>query len=189
MFAKILPKKPRRRYVKMLKTIKIVGLAVTMITAALGAMPAFADPKQMLIDKDWGAYRYDDDGGRMCFVSSVPSQSKGDYDPNNRGETRVFVSHGPDRAERNVVQIVAGYRYKAQSDVTMTIDGKKFTLFTIEDRAFASSEEDDLRMISAMKRGSEMTIVGTSSRGTKTTDSYSLAGFTKTKSVIDKTCK
>jgi hypothetical protein len=44
-------------------------------------------------------------------------------------------------------------------------------------------------MIAAMKRGSSMTIVGTSSRGTKTTDKYSLSGFTKTKSVIDKTCK
>ena len=71
----------------------------------------------------------------------------------------------------------------------MNIDGKKFTLFTIEDRAYASSEEDDQQMIAAMKRGSKMTIIGTSSRGTKTTDRYSLSGFTKTKSVIDKTCK
>ena len=179
----------RRRYVKMLKVIKIVGLVLGLLPVALGALPAKADPKKMLIEKDWGAYRYDDNAGRMCFVSSVPKESKGKYDPNNRGETRVFVSHGPDKAERNVVQIVAGYRYKPQSDVTVTIDGKKFTLFTIEDRAYASSEEDDLRMIAAMKRGSNMTIVGISSRGTQTTDKYSLAGFTKTKSVIDKTCK
>ena len=173
----------------MLKAIKIVGLILGLLPVAFGALPASADPKKMLIEKDRGAYRYDDSAGRMCFISSVPTESKGKYDPNNRGETRVFVSHGPDKAERNVVQVVAGYRYKPQSDVTMTIDGKKFTLFTIEDRAFASSEEDDLRMIAAMKRGSSMTIIGTSSRGTKTTDKYSLSGFTKTKSVIDKTCK
>ena len=173
----------------MLKTIKIVGLLFGLFTAAFGALPAIAAPNEMLIEKDWGAYRYDDTAGRMCFVSSVPKESTGKYDPNNRGETRVFVSHGPDKSERNVVQVVAGYRYKPQSDVTMNIDGKKFTLFTIEDRAYASSEEDDQRMIAAMKRGSKMTIIGTSSRGTKTTDRYSLSGFTKTKSVIDKTCK
>ena len=173
----------------MLKTIKIVGLLFGLFTAAFGALPAIAAPNEMLIEKDWGAYRYDDTAGRVCFVSSVPKESNGKYDPNNRGETRVFVSHGPDKSERNVVQVVAGYRYKPQSDVTMNIDGKKFTLFTIEDRAYASSEEDDLRMIAAMKRGSSMTIIGTSSRGTKTTDKYSLSGFTKTKSVIDKTCK
>ena len=179
----------RRQNVSMLRTIKTLGLSVCLLTVAFGALPAKADPKKMLIEKDWGAYRYDDSAGRMCFISSVPKESAGKYDPNNRGETRVFVSHGPDKAERNVVQVVAGYRYKPQSDVTMTIDGKKFTLFTIEDRAFASSEEDDSRMIAAMKRGSSMTIVGISSRGTKTTDKYSLSGFTKTKSVIDKTCK
>ena len=65
---------------------------------------------------------------------------------------------------------------------------KRQTLFTIEGRAYAESEEDDIAMIRAMKRGSKMTVVGTSSRGTKTTDTYSLSGFTKTKNLIDKTC-
>ena len=173
----------------MFRLSRMMGVFTLVIATSFAAAPAFAEPVQMLIEKDWGAYRYDDTAGRMCFVSSVPKESKGKYDPNNRGETRVFVSHGPDKSERNVVQVVAGYRYKPQSDVTMNIDGKKFTLFTIEDRAYASSEEDDQRMIAAMKRGSKMTIIGTSSRGTKTTDRYSLSGFTKTKSVIDKTCK
>ena len=173
----------------MFRLSRMMGVFTIVTAASFAAAPAFAEPVQMLIEKDWGAYRYDDTAGRMCFVSSVPKESKGKYDPNNRGETRVFVSHGPDKSERNVVQVVAGYRYKPQSDVTMNIDGKKFTLFTIEDRAYASSEEDDQRMIAAMKRGSKMSIIGTSSRGTKTTDRYSLSGFTKTKSVIDKTCK
>ena len=171
----------------MIRALKKIVFVSGILAVTVCSSIAFADPKEMLVEKDWGAYRYDDNAGRMCFVSSVPVESKGKYDPNNRGETRVFVSHGPDKAERNVVQIVAGYNYKPQSDVTLNIDGKKFNLFTIEDRAFATSEEDDLRMITAMKRGSKMTIVGISSRGTKTTDKYSLAGFTKTKSVIDKT--
>ena len=173
----------------MFRLSRMMGVFTIVIATSFAAAPAFAEPVQMLIEKDWGAYRYDNDASRICFVSSVPKESKGKYDTNNRGETRVFVSHGPDKSERNVVQVVAGYRYKPQSDVTMNIDGKKFTLFTIEDRAYASSEEDDQRMIAAMKRGSKMTIIGTSSRGTKTTDRYSLSGFTKTKSVIDKTCK
>jgi hypothetical protein len=75
------------------------------------------------------------------------------------------------------------------SAVDVSIDGKKFKLFTIEGRAYAESEEDDVAMVRAMKRGRKMTVVGTSSRGTVTTDSYSLSGFTKTKNLIDKTCK
>ena len=166
-----------------------MGVLTLVIAAGFAAAPAFAEPLQMLIEKDWGAYRYDNDGSRICFVSSVPTKSKGKYDPDNRGDIRVFVSHGPGKAERDVVQVIAGYRYKAQSDVTLSIYGKSFKLFTLEDRAYAESEEDDDAMITAMKRGTKMSIVGMSSRGTVTTDSYSLAGFTKTKSIIDKTCK
>ena len=173
----------------MFRLSRMMGVFTLVIATSFAAAPAFAEPVQMLIEKDWGAYRYDDDASRICFVSSVPTTSKGKYDPENRGDIRVFVSHGPGKAERDVVQVIAGYRYKAQSDVTLSIDGKSFKLFTLEDRAYAESEEDDRRIIVQMKRGNKMTIIGTSSRGTKTTDTYSLAGFTKTKAVIDKTCK
>ena len=173
----------------MLKISKVINVFIFVIVTSFVVPTAFAEPVEMLVSKDWGAYRYDNDGSRICFISSVPTKSKGKYDPKNRGDIRVFVSHGPGKAERNVVQVIAGYRYKPQSDVSLTIDGKSFKLFTIEDRAYAESEEDDLRIITLMKRGARMTVVGISSRGTKTTDIYSLSGFTKTKAVIDKTCK
>lgn len=169
---------------------KKIGFIVSLALVSFGlSVTAQAKPVEMLVHKDWAAYRADDDSGRICFISSVPTKSQGKYDPKNRGETRVYVSHGPGKAERNVVQVIAGYKYKAQTDVKVSIDGKKFTLFTIEGRAYAESEEDDVAMIKMMKRGSKMTVVGVSSRGTKTTDTYSLSGFTKTKQLIDKTCK
>ena len=173
----------------MVEKSKIAAFFTIVMMTSFATLPAEADPVRMLMERDWGAYRYDDKNGRICFASSVPKKSTGKYDPDNRGDVHVFVSHGPGKAERNVVQVIAGYRYKPQSDVTVKIDKKTFTLFTIEDRAYAESEEDDIRIIAAMKRGSTMTVIGTSSRGTKTTDTYSLLGFTKVKSVIDKTCK
>ena len=173
----------------MLKASTIISVFTFVILTSFVAPKAFAEPVEMLVSKKWGAYRYDNDGSRICFISSVPTKSEGKYDPKNRGDIRVFVSHGPGKAERDVVQVIAGYRYKAQSDVTLSIDGKSSKLFTLEDRAYAESEEDDRRIIMQMKRGNKMTIIGTSSRGTKTTDTYSLAGFSKTKAVIDKTCK
>ena len=172
-----------------LKASTIIVVFTFVILTSFVTPKAIAEPVEMLVSKKWGAYRYDNDGSRICFISSVPIKSEGKYDPKNRGDIRVFVSHGPGKAERDVVQVIAGYRYKPQSDVSLNIDGKAFKLFTIEDRAYAESEEDDRRIITLMKRGSRMTIVGISSRGTKTTDTYSLSGFTKTKAVIDKTCK
>jgi len=170
--------------------MRLFRLAFITMTLAAGLVTAaLAQPVQMLVEKDWAAYRVDDDGKRTCFISSVPTKSEGKYDPANRGETRVYVSHGPVPEERNVVQLLAGYKYKKQTDVKVTIDGRNFTLFTLEGRAYAESEEDDIAMIKAMKSGNKMTVVGVSSRGTTTTDTYSLAGFTKTKNLIDKTCK
>ena len=168
------------------KTFVFVAVVMAGLASASGAMAS--DPQRMLTEKDWQAFRVEDDKGRTCFISSVPTKSVGKYDPANRGEVRVFVSHGPNKAERNVVQFVAGYKHKKHSDVTVKIDSKTFTLFTLEGRAYAESEEDDIALIRAMKRGSRMTVVGVSSRGTKTTDTYSLSGFTKTKNLIDKTC-
>ena len=172
---------------KTTRNLLVMGMAAAMVMLS-GLSAQAAEPKRMLSEKDWEAFRVDGDKGRTCFISSLPTKSKGKYDPNNRGEVRVFVSHGPGKAERNVVQFTAGYKHKKHSDVTVNIDGRKFTLFTIEGRAYAESEEDDIAMIRAMKRGNKMTVVGTSSRGTKTTDTYSLSGFTKTKNLIDKTC-
>ena len=171
----------------------VLLMAATAMTALFGTMlfgtmSMAAEPQRMLTERDWQAFRVDEGKDRTCFISSVPTKSTGKYDPENRGEVRVFVSHGPNKAERNVVQFVAGYKHKKHSDVTVKIDGKKFTLFTIEGRAYAESEVDDIAMIRSMKRGKKMTVVGTSSRGTKTTDIYSLSGFTKAKNLIDKTC-
>jgi hypothetical protein len=173
---------------KMTRKPFVMGMAAVMVMLS-GVTAQAAEPKRLLSEKDWEAFRVDDDKGRTCFISSLPTKSTGKYDPDNRGEARVFVSHGPGKAERNVVQFTAGYKHKKHSDVKVNIDGKTFTMFTIEGRAYAESEEDDIAMIRAMKRGSKMTVVGTSSRGTKTTDTYSLAGFTKVKALIDKTCK
>ena len=160
-----------------------------MIVTSFAGISALAATVEMLVSKDWRAYRYDKDGIRTCFISSVPVKSAGKYDPKNRGDIHVFVSHGPGKGDRNVVQVIAGYTYKAHSDVSINIDGKRFNLYTHEARAYAVTEEDDRRIIALMRRGSRMTVIGTSSRGTKTTDTYSLSGFTKTKTVIDKTCK
>ena len=86
---------------------------------------------------------------------------RGDYDRNNRGETRVFVTHGPGKADRNVVSVLAGYKYKKQSDVTFAIDGKDNTLFTMDNRAWALPE-DDAHLVTKMKRGNKLIVTGIS---------------------------
>ena len=104
------------------------------------------------------------------------------------GRTRIFVSHFG-KSDRNVVSVLAGYKYQKQSDVTFNIDGKETVLFTQDNRAYSFNEADDATLVTGMKRGSKLTVTGISSRGNKTIDEYSLSGFTKAKALLDKLCK
>ena len=135
---------------------------------------------------DWSVLRQETDAGRLCYITSEPIEKKGDYNKSNRGETRVFVTHGPGKAERDVVSIVAGYVFKKQSEVELNIDGKKQSFFTLEDRAWSFGQDEDKKIIRNMKRGNKLTVTGVSSRGNKTIDVYSLSGFTKAKQMLDK---
>ena len=70
------------------------------------------------------------------------------------------------------------------------IDGNKpFKLFTKDDSAWTVDAATDGAIAEAMRKGRSMTIIGTSARGTKTTDTYSLAGYTAAQGAIDKECK
>ena len=137
---------------------------------------------------DWSVLRQETDAGRLCYIPGEPIEKKGDYNKSNRGETRVFVTHGPGKAERDVVSIVAGYVFKKQSEVELNIDGNKQSFFTLEDRAWSFGQDEDKKIIRNMKRGNKLTVTGVSSRGNKTIDVYSLSGFTKAKQMLDKIC-
>ena len=73
--------------------------------------------------------------------------------------------------------------------VKMSIGESTFKLFTTKEWAFAENAKLDERLITAMKRGSTLTVKGVSSRGTKTTDIYSLKGFTAAYKAINKACR
>jgi len=62
--------------------------------------------------------------------------------------------------------------------VSIALLGPGVSLFTSEGHAWARDTETDKAMVKAMMRGSTMIVKGTSWRGTKTTDTYSLKGFT-----------
>ncbi|MCE2516735.1 MAG: hypothetical protein J4F41_02635 [Alphaproteobacteria bacterium] len=137
----------------------------------------------------WKAYRAGSGGNSVCFITSTPIKLEGKYDRNNRGETRVFVTHhGRNGEDRGVVSSVAGYRFEEGRDVVFSIDGKAFNLFSDKTRAWATKPEQDRALVKSMKRGNKLKVTGVSSRGNKTIDTYSLKGFTAAMKKIDKAC-
>ncbi len=159
-------------------------IVICLFTTNLSA----SDKTQINQFNDWSVLRQETEAGRLCYITSEPIEKKGDYDKSNRGETRVFVTHGPGKAERDVVSIVAGYVFKKQSEVELSVDGNKQSFFTLEDRAWSIGQDEDKKIIRKMKAGNKLTVTGVSSRGNKTVDVYSLSGFTKAKQMLDKIC-
>jgi hypothetical protein len=126
------------------------------------------------------------DGKKICYMGSVPEKSEGDY--RRRDKTAILVSHRPDEKSFDVVSVEAGYAYKQDSDVTVLIGGATFTLYTVGGYAWADDAKTDRALIETMKRGRSMVIKGISSRGTLTTDTYSLIGFTAAHDAIGAAC-
>ncbi|MBX6322610.1 MAG: invasion associated locus B family protein [Rhodospirillaceae bacterium] len=160
-------------------------LAATLVLAA--GLAQAETPKAELIGKfdDWTAASFEEQAGKGCFVVSVPKKSEGKY--TRRDPTYVHVTHRPAMNTRDVVSVTAGYTYKPGSTVKVTIGDETFTLFTKEGAAWAD-DALDAKLVEAMKKGDTMVVEGTSSRGTLTTDTYSLAGFTAAYEAIGKAC-
>lgn len=127
-------------------------------------------------DRDWAAFSATVDGNKTCFVVSQPK----DMEPKNvsRDPVYFYVTRRPSDNISGQVSIVTGYPYQENSKTTVQIGSDTFTLFTRGDKAWIENIEEQARLIDAMKRGSTMIVRGTSTRGTLTTDTYSLSGIT-----------
>lgn len=165
-----------------------ITVLVSVFAASVPVTGAQAQNTPKLIDVfgKWEAYTYSEDGQKVCYMGSQPISAKGNY--TKRGKIYVMVTHRPALKLLNEVSFITGYTYKPGSDVDLRIDSKKFKLFTHDDSAWAVNSEEDRKLVRSMKAGSKMVVVGYSSRGTKTTDTYSLSGFTAAYNAISKAC-
>lgn len=163
----------------------IAAIAVWVIGLLFADSALAQNPKPVGRFGDWQALTFEADGKSGCYVIAEPIRKEGDY--TSRGKVYALVTHRPADKKLNVFTIIAGYAYKDGSDAVMQIDDRQFTLFTQEGMAWAD-DEDDPKIVDALKKGMGMVIRGTSSRGTETVDTYSLTGFTKAYDAIGESC-
>jgi hypothetical protein len=168
-----------------LRRLSIVTfLAPVILFGALA--PAGAADKVLGLFGDWGAQTFSEGKNTGCSMWSQPTKDEGQY--SKRGAIYAYITHRPWDKRVNEVSISAGYTYKEESTVQIRIGGQKFTLFTNGETAWSRSPKEDKALVEAMKRGNTMIVSGVSSRGTQTTDTYSLIGFTKAYQAIGKAC-
>ena len=170
-----------------MKILRPVPTAFALILIAATAPVHAQDTVPIGNFGDWEAYKESEGGKAVCYVGSQPKKAKGKY--KKRGETYILVTHRPAEKSLNVISIKAGYTYQSGSEVDLVIGETTFKMFTDAGHAFAYDTKTDGAIVKAMIRGARMIIKGTSSRGTQTTDTYSLKGFTASYKAINKACE
>ncbi|WP_422369522.1 invasion associated locus B family protein [Pelagibius sp.] len=159
----------------------------TALAAAFVPSGARAQGVERLGDfADWSAFKFTEGDSVTCFIASEPTKAEGNYTA--RGEIHAMVTRRPAEDRIDEVSIQAGYVYQENAPVEIQVGAMKVKLFTQGETAWAVDNPTDRKLVDAMIRGSTMVVRGVSSRGTQTTDTYSLSGFTKAYRAIERAC-
>ncbi len=136
---------------------------------------------------DWTAYTFADTDGKVCYMATAPEKSTGKY--KIRDDVFLIVTHRLGDKSFDVVNSVAGYTYKKGSKPTLKVDKlQEIALISHADTAWGKDSATDTKLVKQMKKGGKVVLRGTSKRGTKTTDTFSLKGFSKAYDAINKAC-
>ncbi len=165
--------------------MKLKAMVVAVAAMILPWAGMAADPVQIGTFTDWRAYTFDDPGGKICYVVSEPKKEQGNY--TRRGDVYFLVTHRPSGNVFDEVSVIIGYTFKEGSEPTATIGNKTFKFYSEGDAAWVF-QKDEATLVREMKAGATMVVRGTSSRGTLTTDTYSLSGVTAALNKIDQEC-
>jgi hypothetical protein len=138
---------------------------------------------------DWGAYAASPGGSKVCFALAKPKTSKTEPAGRNRDQSYMFISSRPAENVKNEVSVIIGYPFKTSSDATAEIGGAKFAMYTQNDGAWIKNVTEEARMVDAMRKGADLTVKGTSGRGTQSTDQFSLKGLAQALDKIEQECK
>jgi len=168
------------------------ALALVLISAAV-VSPAFAakkkaaakpkavseQPTLLGVSKDWTAYQANSADGKVCYALSKPvstAPAGGARDP-----MFIMISTWPGRSVHDELQIVPGYTYKDGEAVFAQVGSHKTEFFARNDgkagSAWVKDVEEEAALVRTMRGGSKLIVTGTSNKGTRTTDTYSLTGI------------
>lgn len=172
----------------------LAGMALPVALAALLGMvspvPAQGDQPTLLGSYgEWGAYTATPGGKKVCFALAKPKSSQTVPPGRKRDQAYLFISTRPSENVRNEVSVIIGYPFKENTDATAEIGPAKFAMYTQKDGAWIKNVADEARMLDAMRKGADLTVKGTSARGTQTTDQFSLKGLTQAIERAERECK
>ncbi len=175
------------RTVFSIPSFKALVLGSALLIGGALTNAALATETDLGTHKDWTAVKVSENGQTYCYMISAPQ----DTNPKGvrRGAINFFVSKVPS-TKATEINVQMGYplaEKSSGSSLSARIGSTDIGFTTQHQDGWAPAGKVN-SLISAMKKGSKMTVKGKSRRGTNTTDVYSLSGFTAAYNAISKAC-
>lgn len=153
----------------------------------LCTFPALAQSVRLIGDfRDWSAYATSEGAGALCFALSKPRDIN--PIPDGYAEAYLYLTNRPAEGVRNEFNLVAGFAFAPDSPATVTISGRSFDLFTENDAAWLLDPAQSGNLASAMRAGSTLVVEGTSDKGIRIAQTFSLSGATAASRAIEGGC-
>jgi invasion protein IalB len=150
-----------------------IGIGV-LFCALTAASSAGAEPQALATFKSWSVFVHDTGNDRVCFAAAEAS----DKSPKtvNHGDIFFLVATWKSGAASNQPSFRVGYNLQEAPAPVIRIGAEKWDMYVSENEAFIESAAAEQGLISAMRKGADMTISAMSSRGTATSYVVSLSG-------------
>lgn len=167
------------------------GIAIGLISVG-GALAQGSE--RVANHTDWSVFVAD--SPKECYIVSPPTESAatrgGSSVEVRRGDIRLFVAFRPSENISNEVSFTGGYPFDSGTPVQLEIGSDSFAMTPGSGDAGEwawTDPADDANAVEAMRGGSTATITAVSTRGTTTTDTFSLMGFTAAVSDAESRCQ
>jgi hypothetical protein len=156
--------------------------------AAAPAAAEGAQPAVLGMFDGWGAYTASPGGKKICFALAKPSKSETTPPNRPRDPAFLFVSTRPAEKVKDEVSLIIGYGFKPNTDATLELAGTSYAMYTQADGAWIKNAAEEAKLVDAMRKGGDVTIKGTSARGTGTLDVFSLKGLAQALDKVGQEC-
>lgn len=162
--------------------------AALLAVMAVASSAAAQAPTRIEQFKAWGAYFYQGQTGKVCYVLTVPDPKQLNPPKVDHGDVFFLVTQRPGQNISYEPQAMVGYELQAGSKVTVKVDDKTFTMFTKGKSAWLENAAEEPALVAAMRSGKSMTMGAVSKRGTQTGYVFSLSGISAALKKIE-TCQ
>ncbi|MGL4637346.1 MAG: invasion associated locus B family protein [Beijerinckiaceae bacterium] len=134
----------------------------------------------------WGIFTAGEGRARTCFIMAQPAERlpKG----LSRDPAHIYISMRQGEASKQEFAVITGYPVKQGADAQVAVGAVTFTGTGQNKNIWLKNPAEEGRFIGELRKGSSLTVKGTSQKGNDTTDRYLLTGFGQALERAQKEC-